>query len=84
LVLSLNTLVFTPHRINFQRDPLLIPVYHIHRALPCWTRLFGILPVFPNSIAVETADGRVYRFVVSDRHVWLAWIAALRGFPANQ
>jgi len=79
LVLSLNNLIFIPHRFNFQKDPLLIPVYHIRRVWRCWTRLFGIFPVCPNSFAIEIAGGQEYRFVVFRRSICVAFITALSG-----
>jgi hypothetical protein len=68
-------LAFVPHRINRRVGRLLVPTSAIRLAWPCWTWVFGIVPVFPNSVAVESAGGRVYRFVVADRH---AWVAALQ------
>jgi hypothetical protein len=78
LALSPGWLVFTAHRINWQADPERIPVNTIRRARPCWTRLLGLIPVCPNSFAVEAAGG-VYRFAVRGRR---RWVSALRGLLA--
>jgi hypothetical protein len=75
LALSPDWLAFTPHRVNWRVGRLLVPTSALRRAWTCWTWVFGLVPVFPNSVAVETAGGRVYRFVVVDRQ---AWVAALR------
>jgi hypothetical protein len=80
LALSADWLAFAPHGINWRAGRLLIPVSAARRTWPCWTRVFDLLPVWPNSIGVETAGGRVYRFVVGNRQ---AWVGALRCLNAR-
>jgi hypothetical protein len=77
LALSPEWLAFCPHRINRQVGRLLIPVAAIRGVRPCWTRLFGVLPLWPNSIEVETTSGRSYRFVLRRRWRWLAALRCL-------
>jgi hypothetical protein len=81
LALSPDWFCFTPHRVNWRVGRLLIPTSAVLRAWPCWTWVFGVLPVWPNSVAVETAGGRVYRFVVADRHTWVAALRRLSAEP---
>jgi hypothetical protein len=81
LALSADWLAFTPHRINWRVGRLLVPTSAVRRVWPCWTWVFGMVPAFPNSVAVETAGGRVYRFVVAGRHTWVAALRCLSAEP---
>jgi hypothetical protein len=80
LALSSDWLVFTSHRFNWQVGRVLIPTSMIRRAYLCRIWLFGVLPVFPKSMAVETKTGRVYRFIVFYN---LNWIDALRWYVSE-
>jgi hypothetical protein len=73
LAVSPGWLGFSAHGVRISRRAvgLLIPTSSIREVRPCWTRLLGLLPVLPNSIAIETDEERVYRFVVEDRQRWL-------------
>ncbi len=70
LSLTSNRLIFESHAINIQTGPTEISLADISEVKPCWTRLFGFLPVVPNSLLVRTADGSEYRFIVFDRDHW--------------
>ena len=48
----------------------------VRSAYPCWTRFLGLIPLAPNSLAVQTKDEREYRFVLFKRHAWRADIEA--------
>ncbi len=74
LALSPRMLVFQSHGINIQCQRVVISTSAICDVWPTWTRLFGILPVFPSGIAVQLKSGRVYRFVVWKRQTWTAAI----------
>jgi hypothetical protein len=67
LALTKTELVFMPHVVNIQRGELRIPRSDIASvaAVPTW----GIIP---NGLAVTLKSGKVERFVVNDRHDWVA------------
>jgi len=70
LKLYSDKLVFEPHAINVQREPvsiLLSSVLEIHLG---WTKLFGFIPILPNSMIVLTTDNKSYRFTVFRRKEW--------------
>lgn len=75
LYLTTHRLVFEAHAFNVQDGATVIPLGDVEDMWKCWTKLLGFLPVFPNSLAVSTARGRTFRFVVGGRD---AWIAAVR------
>ena len=77
LALSPDWLVFTSHRINWRVGRMLIPTTAMRCVWPCWTWVFGLVLVWPNSVAVETASGRVYRFVVGNQSAWVAALQSL-------
>lgn len=78
-VLSLNNdrLTFKPHDTNFQRDPVVIGVSEIQLVTKSWTKFLGFIPLFPNTLSVETA-GETYRFVLFDRDEWAAAIQSIK------
>ncbi len=76
LYLTNQRLVFEAHKINFQGGTTEIELSNIQSLRPCWTRFLGILPLFPNSLAVFTKQGKEYRFVLFGRHAWAAAIEA--------
>lgn len=45
---------------------------------PCWTRLFGLLPIAPTSLSVRLSDGSEHRFVIGKREQWMVDIALAR------
>lgn len=71
-------IVFEPHAINVQTQVATIPLADVASTTPCWTRFLGFLPLFPNSLAVATRDGREYRFVLFGRHAWKSAIDGAR------
>jgi hypothetical protein len=76
LYLTDRRLVFEAHKFNIQSAPLQIELGSVVDVRKCWTRLWGIVPSVPNSIAVTTKDGTVHRFVVWGRE---SWIVAIEG-----
>lgn len=71
LRLTTRTLRFTPHRLNVQTEVTEYPVDAVVGARPVWTKVFGFLPLAPNSVAVDFADGSEQRFVVPRRGPWI-------------
>jgi hypothetical protein len=70
LYLTNERLIFEAHRINVQGGVTQIELEDVKSTLRCWTRFLGFLPVFPNSLAVQTRQGKDYRFVLLGRHAW--------------
>jgi hypothetical protein len=70
LFLTTQRLVFEAHKFNVQGGTTELELSNIHSLRPCWTRLFGLIPLFPNSLAVTTGQGKEYRFVLTGRHTW--------------
>jgi len=78
LILTADALLFQPHVFNMQILPLSVPLRQIVAIHPCWTRLFGLLPIAPTSLAVWLSDGNQYCFVIGNRVQWLADITSAR------
>jgi len=70
LYLTTERLIFEAHRFNVQAGATVIRLSTIEGVWKCWTRLFGLIPVVPNSLAVATESGKIYRFVIADRDTW--------------
>jgi len=71
LYLTTQRLIFEAHALNIQSGRTVIPLSHIKDMWKSWTRFLGILPVFPNTLAVATKKGKTYRFVIGDRDRWI-------------
>ena len=70
LFLTSQRLIFEPHSLNIQRGVATVPLGDIRQAAPCWTKLFNLLPVAPNSLDVETRAGKHLRLVLWKRRWW--------------
>ncbi len=77
LYLTNQRLIFEAHAMNFQRGTTEILVSALQSARPCWTLFLGLIPLFPNSLAVYTKQGTELRFVLFGRFAWAAAIEAL-------
>jgi hypothetical protein len=85
LFLTSHRLVFESHAFNVQTGVTIISLQNITGARKCWTKLLNFLPLFPNSVAVATSDGKEYRLVLADREEWIHEItAATRHCAAEQ
>ena len=80
LYLTNQRLIFEAHAVNIQTGTSSIPRTSIIGARKCWTKLLNLIPLFPNSIAVSTQEGKEYRFVAFGRQ---AWIDALESRSAS-
>lgn len=76
LFLTDQRLFFQSHSINFQTGSTEIPLTQVRSTRLCWTKFLNLIPVFPNSLAVETSSGVEYRFVLFGRKAWAAAIGA--------
>jgi hypothetical protein len=79
LYLTNRRLVFESHSFNIQTGVTEIPLNSITDVRKCWTKFLNLVPVFPNSIAISTKDGREYRLVVFGRQKWIDAIEQQRG-----
>ncbi len=70
LYLTNQRLVFEAHKLNFQGGQTEIELKQVQTVTPCWTKLFNVLPVAPNSLAVAGGNGLDYRFVLNGRKKW--------------
>lgn len=78
LILTADALLFQPHAFNVQTQSLSVPLGQIAAMQPCWTRLFGLLPIAPTSLSVRLSDGSEHRFVIGKREQWMVDIALAR------
>jgi hypothetical protein len=78
LYLTNRRLIFESHALNIQTGPTIIPLGTITGTRKCWTKFLNLIPLFPNSVAVSTKDGKEYRFVTFDRQAWIDAIEGLR------
>jgi hypothetical protein len=76
LSLTNQRLVFEAHKINVQGGTTEVELSSVHSSRPCWTKFLGLIPLFPNSLAVRTIEGKEYRFVLFGRKAWAAAIDA--------
>lgn len=76
LFLTDQRLLFQSHAFNIQTGSAEVPVHEIRDTRFCWTKFLDVIPVFPNSLAVETSSGAEYRFVLSGRKAWASAIRA--------
>ena len=71
LILTTLRLLFEPHGLNVQTRRAVIRLRDIDDVYKSWTRLFGLIPLVPNSIAVATRGGKTHRFVLFGRADWV-------------
>ena len=76
LYLTNLRLIFESHAFNVQTGSTEISLASIQAMTLCWTKFLGSIPIFPNSLAVTTADGAAYSMVLNNRKEWLRAIAA--------
>ena len=70
LFLTSERLVFMAHKFNIQRGTTEIAIGEIIDTEPRWTKFLGLVPLFPNSLAIRTRDGTEFSFVLAGRSVW--------------
>jgi hypothetical protein len=82
--LTSQRLVFESHAINIQTGTTIIALESIAGVRKCWTRFLNLIPLFPNSVAIATKEGKEYRFVMFDRQSWIDaidWVTAGSSSP---
>ena len=78
LCLTNQRLAFKAHKFNVQGGTIEVELSNIQSTRPCWTSFLGLIPLFPNSLAVLTKHGKEHRFVLSGRRTWAAAIETQR------
>lgn len=78
LFLTTHRLVFESHALNVQTGATIIALSDVSGTALCWTKVFGVLPLVPNSLAVSTQHGKQHRFVLYGRKKWQAAIDGQR------
>lgn len=78
LCLTNQRLVFEAHKFNVKVGVTEVEISDIQSSQTCWTKFLGIIPPFPNSLAVHTKRGKEYRFVLFGRSAWASAIEAQR------
>ena len=58
------------HAINIQGGNTIIDLSYIESTEKCWTKFLNVIPLMPNSLAVNTKTGDEYRFVLFGRGAW--------------
>ncbi|MDN5820621.1 MAG: GRAM domain-containing protein, partial [Brachybacterium sp.] len=52
LYLTTERLVFTAHSLNLRSGPSEVPLTEVAEVDAVWTKLLGVLPLLPNSVAL--------------------------------
>lgn len=76
LYLTNQRLIFESHKFNVQSGVTEVELSNFQSSEKCWTKFLGILPLFPNSLAVYTKEGEEFRFVLFGSGAWAAAIEA--------
>jgi hypothetical protein len=82
LYLTNVRLIFESHAFNLQTGTAIVPLKSVNGTRLCWSRLFGVIPMFPNSLVVATVESREYKFLVFGRRHWkdaIEWQVAAVG-----
>jgi GRAM domain len=71
LYLTNQRLIFEAHRYNVQSGVTEIKLSEIQSTVTCWSKIFGLIPLTPNGLAVQVqGQKRDYRFVLWGRSEW--------------
>jgi hypothetical protein len=76
LFLTDQRLFFQSHSFNVQNGATDIPLSEVKGTELRWTKFLGVIPLFPNTLAVLTTSGEEYCFVLYVRKEWAAAIGA--------
>jgi hypothetical protein len=83
LYLTDRRLVFESHRLNIQRGATEVPLADIAGMEKRWTKLLKLIPIIPNTLAVQTTQGEEHSFVCYGRDAWIAAVEQQRGGAAG-
>ena len=71
LYLTNLRLVFESHGFAQSKTATIIDLSSISSVQECWPRIFGIIPLFPNGIAINTTQGQEHRLALGKRGTWI-------------
>jgi hypothetical protein len=71
LYLTDQRLIFEAHAFNVQSGVSEIPIDSVIGVRRAWTKLFGVIPLAPNSVVVTLSEGSEHSFVLARRQSWL-------------
>ena len=74
LFLTTRRLIFEAHWLNVQRGRTVVPLRDVEDVWKTWTKLLWVIPILPNVLAVATAKGKTYRFIMFERDAWIRLI----------
>ena len=80
LYLTNERLNFESHKLNIQTGNLEISLKEINSLKKSWTKLFGVIPLFPNAIKVLTKSNNEYIFTLLGRDAWISEIRNISSF----
>ncbi|KAF1067572.1 MAG: hypothetical protein GAK45_01626 [Pseudomonas citronellolis] len=83
LYLTGQRLIFEAHALNVQSGASELSLADIQSTAPVWTKLFNVIPLAPNSLAVRLNDGQEQRFVLFGRSAWADAIDTARKHRAS-
>ncbi len=72
LRLTNQRLIFKSHKINIQTGITEIQLTDIESVKKCWTKFLGFIPLMPNSLAINTVDGKAFSFVLFGQSSWIS------------
>jgi len=70
LYLTSQRLIFEAHAINIQSGNTIIDLSNIDSTEKCWTKILNLIPLIPNSLAINSKTGEEYKFVLFGRNAW--------------
>lgn len=70
LFLTNQRIVFESHALNVQTGVTEIPLGEVDSTQLCWTKFLNLIPLMPNSLAIQTREGQAYRLVLFGRSKW--------------
>lgn len=70
LFLTNQRVVFESHAMNIQAGVTEIPLGEVESIQPCWTKFLNLIPLMPNSLALQTRAGQEHKLVLFGRSKW--------------
>jgi|TARA_B110001454_G_C12645427_1_gene403065 hypothetical protein len=70
LYLTSQRLIFEAHAVNFRGGNTIIDLSNIDSTEKCWTKFLNLIPLMPNSLAINSKTGEEYKFVLFRRNAW--------------
>lgn len=74
LYLTNRRLIFESHRPDGQNQCIVIALEDIDTVAAGWSKLFKLIPIAPNAMSINTAQGNSYHLLLFGRHQWAASI----------